>query len=131
MTDTFTPPKEEEIIVPEVRFSLQYTKFGQKLEEDTIRHFGKKVAGKPHIDVIGKNKDSCRKLFSLGYVLQSININGQKLDFGLGPYSNHIWIPQTNELNGEIMQVCMNCGSYYIDGKFIPYTAIEKKNGKA
>jgi len=114
--------KEEEVKIPPYSYSLQHTKIPSKVKDWIIKEFGKKSLGKPHSEFIGKNKESCKKLFGLGYSLQKRFGN-----FGLGPYSNHIWIPQVNEADPDkkIMQVCLNCGSLFINDIFIPYTELK------
>jgi hypothetical protein len=120
VSETFSPNVEPKIEVPQYSFSLQRTRFPEKIQLDIETVFGSKAAGKPHMDYIGKNKDGCRKRLGLGYTLQSLNINGQSLNLGLTEYSNHIWINQTNEVDGKPMKVCLDCGSLWINNKFVP-----------
>jgi hypothetical protein len=116
---TFEPeqPKEE---LPEYRYSLQYTNMPKKLRYWAIKEFGIKVAGDKHFAHIGKNSSICRKLYGLGYSIQKHFGN-----MGFTEYSNHVWLRQINEVDGKPMQVCMNCGSLFINDKFIPYTELK------
>jgi len=127
LSETFTPT-EKKIKIPPYKYSLHYTTFPTKLKDWAIKEFGVKAAGKPHADYIGKNVSICRKLLGLGSTIQAIVLDGKKLNLGLGPYSNHCWLPQVNEADPDrkIMNVCLNCGSLMIDKQFIPFTELKK-----
>jgi hypothetical protein len=120
---TFEPQEEKpEVVVPPYSFSLQYTKFPKALTPEMQKYFGTKAAGKPHMDYIGNNPSICRELYGLGY-----SINQRFGNQGLyTEFSNHIWIPQTNELTPhERMSVCMDCGSLIMNEKFYAYTDLK------
>lgn len=122
------PVKEKKIIIPPYKFSLQYTKMPKQLKDWAIKEFGVKSSGKKHSEFMGKNVSICRKLLGLGAIIQSLTIDGKRLNLGLGPYSNHCWLPQINEADPDrkMMQVCLNCGSLFINDKFIPFTELKK-----
>jgi hypothetical protein len=113
--------------IPPHSFSLQHTHF-RKHHKFATKYFGEKIldSEKPHISVIGKNKDVCKKLYGLGQVLkQRLGI-----DIGLNSLGNHVWLSQLNlsDPHNSIIHVCLNCGSFIIDDEFIPYTRL-KENG--
>jgi len=111
--------------IPEYDYSFNHTHFhNDKLTHTADNLFGAKIIDNetPHKDVIGVNKDICRKLYGLGQVLEKQGIKG----FKLGPLDNHVWLYQTNLKDGEPMKVCFNCGSLILNNKFIPYTDLKK-----
>jgi|SRR5688572_17957926 len=136
---TFDPPKEEkveEIPIPEIAYSLQYTKF-HKNYKFAIKQFGDKIVKKelPHNMVIGANLSKCKELLGVGYVAQSFLLNGERVVQGLNQYSNHVWMPQINEKETDpmqkIIQVCFNCQSIMTaDNHFIPFNRLEKDEEK-
>jgi hypothetical protein len=122
VSDTFTPPvTETPVKIPEYKFSLQNTRFPLGLPSDVEKHFGKKCAGRPHMSYIGNNPSACRNRYGLGYTInQRFGNQGIYTE-----YSNHVWLNQTNEIDGERLLICFDCGSLFINDKFIPYTSLE------
>lgn len=118
-------PKEP---IPEYDISLMHTHFrkGDIEYNDIVKDIGLKKLQKEsaHWNEIGQNKSVCRKLYGLGSIL-----NDLKLGFNFNGLDNHVWIKQLNTKTNKVMSICFNCGSLKIDGKFIPYTDLEKQNG--
>ncbi len=112
-------PKEP---VPEYDISLQHTHF-RKDDPIAISTFGKKKvnAETSHWDEIGKNPSICRKLYGLGSILNDLNMG-----FNFNNLDNHVWIKQLNTKSNKTMQICFNCGSLKIDGRFIAYTDLKQ-----
>ena len=100
----------------------------QKDNHELIKAYGKKLVdklakAKVTLDAfVGASPKTCENLKGLGLTLQSLVINGQKLNLGLTAQSHHVWLPQ-----GKI-QVCFNCGSIMDKGVFVD--AQEKEVGK-
>ena len=112
-------PKEP---IPEWDMSLMHTHF--RKEPFAVKEFGKKVVDPevPHRSVLGTNRSVCRKLYGFGGILNDLNIG-----FHFNELDNHVWLPQMNLKNRKkIIHICLNCGSLKIDGKFIPYTDLQK-----
>ena len=109
--------------VPEWDMSLMHTHF-RKEHGFAVKEFGKKVIDSeaPHRSVIGTNRSICKKLFGLGHILNDIG-----LGFAFNDLDNHVWLSQRNLKDpNKLVKICFNCGSLKIDGKFIPYTDLQK-----
>ena len=123
--ETFNPPKEElNIDIPEHSNRFMESRFRSDYKF-AIKDFGAKAIKDeiPHKDVIGKNPSVCRSLYGIGYAFKK-----QGIDMGLNEYSNHVWLPCSTEQTRK--EICFNCGSMFISGKFYSYLDLEKEEIK-
>ena len=122
---------DENMKAQEYDYPLKHTVV-QKDNELLIATYGKKLVDKlakanVTLDAfVGASPKTCENLKGLGYTLQSLVINKQRLDLGLTELSCHVWLPQRYQ--GRTIQVCFNCGSIMDKGVFID--AQEKEESK-